>query len=202
MEIENEIKFLLREGYRKEEGISDWAKKFVLRAMRMDRHLLVYYDYKDYLLKTGSTFRISYRKVDGVNKGRVTFKKQINNKDLVRVANEYHSSITKDINGFKQSILLETLPPEFKDLSLFYLERQCWLLVQRYRLNIGGNRIDLDICKTNRGIYFEELEIENPDLNDRYINYLIHNYKRSLLNKYERTRILNEEDITREKNKI
>lgn len=202
MEVENELKFLLKEGYKRSEGISDSAKKFIPHAMRMDRHLLVYYDYKDHLLKRGNTFRMSFRKVDGVNKNRVTYKQQMDNDSFVRVANEYHIEANKDINGFMRSISIDKLPTEFARLiNLAQLNRQCWLLVQRFRLNYYGLRVDLDICKTNRGMYFEELEIEDPDMNNNIINYFIKAYPKSLLNKYERTRILNEEDICKQINK-
>lgn len=197
MEIEREVKFLLDAGRRKLDGCSYYVTDFLPYAINMNRHLMVYYDFNDTLLKVGNTFRITMRKKDGVDKSRVTYKKVMDNNEYERIAYEYHFPITNVLNIHKREIdIVDAFDYEFldknEDLPLV-LKRQCYLVVQRYKIKMFGEIFELDICRTNKGLCFEEIEIENPTVDSELIRWLDSKYYKQPLNKYQMTRKLNDQ---------
>ncbi len=203
-EIENETKFLLCAGKLRKSW--DRQTKSILTAAEVkihsfNDHLIVYYDDQDdSLLKSGHTFRLTLRRHNEINKHRATLKLNRSNTATVRTCEEFHFPLSKELNPFLNSIYTFDFPLDMKILfSSAYLnnrvfEKKGWIRVRRYTLEINGINCNLDICKTNKGIYFEELETEDP-ITDEWIEHLRTRYGISWLsnvNKYKRTRLVNE----------
>lgn len=202
-EIEKETKFLLCPA-RKEPFFSNVAEALILKDsedIEWADHLIIYYDdADDSFLKAGHTARLTLRRKNGEDKHRVTFKANESNTSTVRTCTEYHflpSQFNQSFplkNGlFHQYPIWKSLYPSFKDLSLF-LRRKAWIRVRRFSLKVEGVVCNLDICKTNKGIYFEELETEEP-VTSEWISDLDHIYGITWLSnvsKYKRTRLVNE----------
>ncbi len=200
-ERENETKFLLCAG-RKGKVLSGAASSllFFSAVESIGDHLMVYYDDgDDGLLNEDHTFRLTLRNVNGVNKHRATLKIHRNSTDSVRTCDEYHFPLNEYLSPLRSELFLAEQPQEMEDLFKlegfpYYLTRTCWLRVKRHRLIVNGVHCELDICKTNNGTYFEELETKEP-VTKEWINHLKNYYGVTWLsntNKYKRTRLLNE----------
>ena len=203
-EIEHETKFLLCAAKKK----SSWYRptKTILTSSEIKingvgDHLITYYDDEnDSLLKAGHTFRLTLRRKDGIDKHRATLKLNRSNTNTVRTCEEFHWPLSKGVNPFKNEFYVLDLPKDIEeiiwesDLPLGYYEKKCWIRVKRYTLDINGVNCNLDICKTNKGVYFEELETEDP-ITEEWIDFLRARYGvlwLSNVNKYKRTRLVNE----------
>lgn len=198
-EVENETKFLLCAA-RKEDFVT-WRTETLLNNYKpysSGDHLIVYYeDSMNAFYEGNHTFRITYRKVDGVDKHRVTFKRSEYSDDFsIRTCTEFHYPLTKDLNPLKRCIKKKDIPKEALDCMELQgnLYRECWIRVNRNRVNINGIKCELDICKTNKGVYFEELETEEV-ITKEWVSALekdIGPLWQSNVNKYKRTVLVNQ----------
>ena len=202
-EIEHETKFLL--SINRNGGWSRIAMEILTdKAIRQDGvgdHLITYYDdHDDSLLKAGHTFRLTLRRKDGIDKHRATLKLNRSNTNTVRTCEEFHWTLSKEVNPFRNEFHVLDLPKNIEetiwesDLPLGHYEKKCWIRVKRYTLDINGVNCNLDICKTNKGVYFEELETEDP-ITEEWVDFLRARYGVNWLsnvNKYKRTRLVNE----------
>ena len=202
-EIEHETKFLL--SINRNGGWSRIAMEILTdKAIRQDGvgdHLITYYDDEnDSLLKAGHTFRLTLRRKDGIDKHRATLKLNRSNTNTVRTCEEFHWPLSKELNPFLNSIHTFDFPLDMKIIfcsayiANLTFEKKCWIRVKRYTLDINGVNCNLDICKTNKGVYFEELETEDP-ITEKWIDFLRTRYGVNWLsnvNKYKRTRLVNE----------
>ena len=202
-EIEHETKFLL--SINRNGGWSRIAMEILTdKAIRQDGvgdHLITYYDdHDDSLLKAGHTFRLTLRRKDGIDKHRATLKLNRSNTNTVRTCEEFHWPLSKELSPFLNSINTFDFPLDMKIIfcsayiANITFEKKCWIRVKRYTLDINGVNCNLDICKTNKGVYFEELETEDP-ITEEWIDYLRTRYGVTWLsnvNKYKRTRLVNE----------
>ncbi len=202
-EIEHETKFLL--SINRNGGWSRIAMEILTdKAIRQDGvgdHLITYYDDEnDSLLKAGHTFRLTLRRKDGIDKHRATLKLNRSNTDTVRTCEEFHWPLSKELSPFLNSIHTFDFPLDMKIIfcsayiANITFEKKCWIRVKRYTLDINGVNCNLDICKTNKGVYFEELETEDP-ITEKWIDFLRTRYGVNWLsnvNKYKRTRLVNE----------
>ena len=203
-EIEHETKFLLCAAKKKKSW--DRPTKTILTSSEIKingvgDHLITYYDDEnDSLLKAGHTFRLTLRRKDGIDKHRATLKLNRSNTNTVRTCEEFHFPLSKDVNPFKNEIFVCDFPQEIEELlennglPVGYYEKKCWIRVTRFNLQIKGINCNLDICKTNKGVYFEELETEDP-ITEEWVDFLRARYGVNWLsnvNKYKRTRLVNE----------
>ena len=202
-EIEHETKFLL--SINRNGGWSRIAMEILTdKAIRQDGvgdHLITYYDDEnDSLLKAGHTFRLTLRRKGGIDKHRATLKLNRSNTNTVRTCEEFHWPLSKELSPFLNSINTFDFPLDMKIIfcSAYIAnrtwEKKCWIRVKRYTLDINGVNCNLDICKTNKGVYFEELETEDP-ITEEWIDFLRARYGVNWLsnvNKYKRTRLVNE----------
>ena len=203
-EIEHETKFLLCAGKKKKSW--DRPTKTILTSSdvkinSVGDHLITYYDDEnDTLLNAGHTFRLTLRRKDGIDKHRATLKLNRSNTNTVRTCEEFHWPLSKELNPFLNCIYTFDFPLDMKivfnsaDIRNSILFKKCWIRVQRYTLEIKGINCNLDICKTNKGIYFEELETEDP-ITEEWMDFLQVRYGVNWLsnvNKYKRTRLVNE----------
>ena len=202
-EIEHETKFLL--SINRNGGWSRIAMEILTdKAIRQDGvgdHLITYYDDQDdSLLKAGHTFRLTLRRKDGIDKHRATLKLNRSNTNTVRTCVEFHWPLSKELSPFLNSINTFDFPLDMKIIfcsayiANITFEKKCWIRVKRYTLDINGVNCNLDICKTNKGVYFEELETEDP-ITEEWIDFLRARYGVNWLsnvNKYKRTRLVNE----------
>ena len=202
-EIEHETKFLL--SINRNGGWSRIAMEILTdKAIRQDGvgdHLITYYDDQDdSLLKAGHTFRLTLRRKDGIDKHRATLKLNRSNTNTVRTCEEFHWPLSKELSPFLNSINTFDFPLDMKIIFFsayianITFEKKCWIRVKRYTLDINGVNCNLDICKTNKGVYFEELETEDP-ITEEWIDFLRARYGVNWLsnvNKYKRTRLVNE----------
>lgn len=202
-EIEHETKFLL--SINRNGGWSRIAMEILTdKAIRQDGvgdHLITYYDDEnDSLLKAGHTFRLTLRRKDGIDKHRATLKLNRSNTNTVRICEEFHWPLSKELSPFLNSIHTFDFPLDMKIIfcsayiANLTFEKKCWIRVKRYTLDINGVNCNLDICKTNKGVYFEELETEDP-ITEKWIDFLRTRYGVNWLsnvNKYKRTRLVNE----------
>lgn len=195
-EIEHEVKFLLCAARRSPE-LSKLATNLInsVDIIKSGEHLLVYYDtwVKD-LYNQGSTFRLTLRSKDGVPKNRFTYKQLIEEKAGVRICKETHYSVEEMSFYGKLVPNVVSLCVDESDRYDQALFRQGYIRVKRYWFNIRGIECNLDICKTNKGIYFEELETEDP-VTKEWIDFIGTRYGitwQSNVNKYKRTMLVNE----------
>ena len=203
-EIEHETKFLLCAAKKKNSW--DRPTKTILTSSEIKisgvgDHLITYYDDEnDSLLKAGHTFRLTLRRKGGIDKHRATLKLNRSNTNTVRTCEEFHWPLSKELSPFLNSINTFDFPLDMKIIfcSAYIAnrtwEKKCWIRVKRYTLDINGVNCNLDICKTNKGVYFEELETEDP-ITEEWIDFLRARYGVNWLsnvNKYKRTRLVNE----------
>lgn len=193
-EIEHEVKFLLCAARRSPE-LSKLATNLInsVDIIKSGEHLLVYYDTDSAdFYDADNTFRITLRSKDGVPKNRVTYREHLKDEAGVRTCKETHYELVKTNGKLIPKILL--FKKNETDRYAKRLERLAHIRVKRYWFNIRGIECNLDICKTNKGIYFEELETEDP-VTKEWIDFIGTRYGitwQSNVNKYKRTMLVNE----------
>ena len=193
-EIEHEVKFLLCAARRSPE-LSKLATNLInsVDIIKSGEHLLVYYDTDDReFYYADDTFRITLRSKDGVPKNRITYKEHLKDEAGVRTCKETHYELVKT-NG-KLTPKIYSFKKNETDRYTLTLFRWAHIRVKRYWFNIRGIECNLDICKTNKGIYFEELETEDP-VTKEWIDFIGTRYGitwQSNVNKYKRTMLVNE----------